>query len=745
MQPERSLSHTPLFQVMFTLQNTPMPVLELGGLKLSLMDVPGETARFDLTLSLEESPDGLSGALEYDADLFDAAMIKRMLGHYRRLLESVVEDVLTPISELKLLTETERRQVLVEWNDTAFAGAPKGCAHHEFERQAELTPLTDAVIFGQEHLTYSELNQRANGLAHHLRALGVGPETPVCVCIERSADLLIGILAIVKAGGAYVPLDPSYPAERLSFMLRDSCAPVLLTHERSRGLFDGCDVEIVLLDRDRELLDQQSLLNPDSDVLPGNLAYIIYTSGSMGQPKGVQITHASLMNLIGWYQRTSAIARGERAAPISGVGFDAFVFELWPSLTAGVTCYLPDEETRLSPEKLRDWLCSHEINTCFAPTPLAELILALDWPQETRLRALYTGGDKLHHFPDESLAFQVVNNYGPTENTVIATSGPVAAGADGPLQSPSIGRPIDNVEVYLLDQKLEPVPVGVRGELYIGGASLARGYLNEPQLTAEMFIPNRFHASAGARMYRTGDLARYLPDGRIEFMGRLDHQIKIRGYRIELGEIEVVLNRHEAVRESIVVCSEAASSGENRLTAYLALEQEAHPTLDELRGYLAEKLPDYMVPAAFVLMERLPLNANGKIDRQALPLASLSHLAPAAAAYVAPVTEMERAITILWQELLVLERVGIHDNFFDLGGHSLLIIQMRSKLQELLRREVAIIELFKYPTVSTLARHLSGERGQTPPADASPHRQRADARRESVRERARHRHKQPTV
>jgi amino acid adenylation domain-containing protein len=744
LQPERSLSRTPLFQVMFALQNAPLPVLKLEHLKLSLTDIPGETAKFDLTLSLEETRDGLSGALEYNSDLFDAATVKRMVGHYRHLLESIVENGEAPLSALTLLSTAERRQLLVEWNDTAHGDAPSICAHQGFERQVALTPETAAVVFEEEQVTYSELNRRANQLAHHLRGLGVGPETPVCICIERSVNLLVGILAIAKAGGAYVPLDPSYPAQRLSFMLQDSRAPVLLTHERLRGLFDGCEATLVLLDRDAEAIARQSFENPRCDALPDNLAYVIYTSGSTGRPKSVQITHASLMNLIGWYRRTSPVAPGERVAQLSGIGFDATVFELWPNLTGGMTSYLLDDETRLAPEKLRDWLVSRRINACFAPTPLAELILTLDWPPDTALRALYTGGDMLHHFPAASLPFQVMNSYGPTENTVIATSGLVTPEDACASYAPHIGRPIDNVEVYLLDQNMEPVPVGVRGELYIGGASLARGYANEPGLTAESFIPHPFAAVHGARLYRTGDAARYLSDGRIEFMGRVDNQVKIRGFRIEPGEIEVVLKKHEDVREAVVVCDEVRP-GEHRLTAYLAVEPEAQPSLDKLRGYLSERLPEYMIPSAFVMMERLPLNANGKIDRRALPAAGVLQLAPEAA-YVAPATEMERVIAKLWEELLVLERVGIHDNFFDLGGHSLLIIQMRARLQEILQREIAVIELFKYPTVSTLARHLGREDGaQQQPAGVSPHRQRAEARRESAEKRMRHRQKQPTL
>ncbi|HYY98878.1 MAG TPA: amino acid adenylation domain-containing protein, partial [Pyrinomonadaceae bacterium] len=723
LQPDRDLSRTPLFQVMFALQNAPMPALKLGDLRLSLADVPAEAAKFDLTLSLEESRGGLSGALEYNSDLLDAAVVKRMAGHYRRLLESVVENADAPLSALTLLGEAERRRLLVEWNDTGRGGdAPRVCAHQLFERQAALTPEAAAVVSEQGRMTYGELNRRANRLARHLRGMGVGPETPVCICVERSAELLVCILAVAKAGGAYVPLDPSYPAQRLSFMLRDSRAPVLLTRERTRGLFDACEAAQVLIDRDAEAVARESDENPRCDALPGNLAYVIYTSGSTGRPKGVQITHESLMNLIGWYGRTSRVAQGERVAQLSGVGFDASVFELWPNLTAGMTSHLPDEETRLAPEKLRDWLVSSRINACFAPTPLAELILTLDWPPDTALRALYTGGDTLHHFPAASLPFEVWNSYGPTENTVIATSGRVTPEDARASRAPHIGRPVDNVEVYLLDRNMEPVPAGVRGELYVGGASLARGYANEPGLTAESFIPHPFSTEPGARLYRTGDAARYLEDGRIEFLGRLDQQVKIRGFRVEPGEIEAALKKHEDVREAAVVCEEARPGG-RQLTAYLALEPGAQPSLDKLRGHLAERLPEYMLPSAFVMLERLPLNANGKIDRRALRASVVPRLA-LEADYVAPATEMERVIAELWRELLTAERVGAHDNFFDLGGHSLLIIEMRGRLQEILGREIAVVELFKYPTVSALARRLGREDGASSPAHASQHRRR---------------------
>jgi amino acid adenylation domain-containing protein len=734
LHPERTLSHTPLFQVMFALQNAPAAALKLANLKLDLVEIPSETARFDLTLSLLEEGGRLSGQLEYNSDLFDADAVTGMLEHYRHLLEGVVEDPGARLSELELLTEAERRRQLVEWNDTARGAGSPSCAHHLFEQRAAAQPETTALVFGDERLTYGELNRRANQLAHYLRRFGVRAETPVCVCFERSVELVVATLAVVKAGGAYVPLDPSNPAERLSFMLKDSGAPFLLTREALRGLFDAGGTEVVSLDREWAAVALESGDDPEGGAAPDNLAYVVYTSGSTGVPKGVEVAHASLANLTRWYQRTSAVEPGEKATQLSGVGFDATVFELWPNLIAGASLHLPDEETRLSPERLRDWLVANEIAVCFAATPLAEQLLALPWPQDAALRVLHTGGDKLHRFPDESLPFDVVNNYGPSESTVLATSGRVGPGGGGVTQSPTIGRPMDNAEVYLLDEGLCPVPVGVRGELYIGGGCLARGYLKRPALTAERFIPHPFSASPGARLYRTGDLGRFLPDGQIEFLGRLDHQIKIRGHRIELGEIEAVLAGHRAVREGVVECREARH-GEKRLAAYVAAREGERPTVEELRGYLAERLPGYMVPSAFVFLERLPHNANGKVDRQALPDADAEALARDAV-YVEPGTEMERTVAGLWRELLGLEKVGLHDNFFDLGGHSLLVVRMQGRLREILQREITVAEMFKYPTVSTLAWHLS--RGpQDEPNGAETHRRRAAARREAIEGRAR--------
>jgi acyl-coenzyme A synthetase/AMP-(fatty) acid ligase/acyl carrier protein len=438
-------------------------------------------------------------------------------------------------------------------------------------------------------------------------------------------------------------------------------------------------------------------------VVADNLAYVIYTSGSTGQPKGVQMSHAALLNLIGWHRRTFKITAADKATQLAGVGFDASVWELWPYLTAGASLHLLDDKTRTSPEHLMDYLLTRGITVSFLPTPLAESVLALDWPEKASLRLMLTGGDKLHRSPSGAKPFALVNNYGPTENTVVATSGSVACGEES-TTSPSIGRPISNVQIYLLDAHLHPVVIGTPGELYIGGASLTRGYLNRPEQTAEKLIPHPFSTEPGARLYRTGDLARYLPDGQIEFLGRLDQQVKIRGFRIELEEIESVLAAHPALREAAVLAREDAP-GDKRLVAYVVATREPSPSTDELRGYLKEKLPDYMIPSAFLFLSALPLTANGKIDRRALPVPDSSRPARDTAR-IAPRTPVEEVLAKIWCEVLGLEWVGMEDNFFELGGHSLLMVQVVARVRESLQLELPLRTLLEAPTMSSLAERI---------------------------------------
>ncbi|MBN3989154.1 MAG: amino acid adenylation domain-containing protein [Nostoc sp. NMS2] len=581
LHPERNLNQNPLFQVVFALQNAPMTALELPSLTLSPLPFETETTRFDLEFHLWEpntqnglwadSSEGISGFVIYSTDLFDDATITRMLGHFQILLEGIVANPEERIAHLPLLSESELYQLLVEWNNPQAKYPQDKCIHQLIESVAEQNGEATALVFGDEQLSYKELNIRSNKLAHYLKKLGVKSEVLVGLCVERSFNMIIGMLGILKAGGAYVALDPSYPSERLNFMLEDAQVSVLLTHERWLERLKNYNSQIISLDKDWEILSQQIEDNLTSKVTVDHLAYVIYTSGSTGKPKGVKIEHRGLLNLVFWHQKAFAVSPIERATQISGVAFDACSWEIWPYLTTGASIYFVDDETRRSPDYLRDWLVSKAITICFIPTPLAEKVLLLDFPQNAALRILLTGGDKLNQYPLASHCFQVFNNYGPTENTIVTTSGHISVKNKGNL-APAIGHAIANTKIYILDKHLQPVPIGVSGELYISGDGLARGYLNHPDLTAESFIYHSFTNKLKARLYKTGDLVRYRVDGNIEFLGRLDDQVKIRGYRIELGEIEAVLSQHPAVQQTVVITSE--DEQEKRLVAYVIAKTE---------------------------------------------------------------------------------------------------------------------------------------------------------------------------
>jgi amino acid adenylation domain-containing protein len=710
LQPERSLSHQPLFQVMFALQNAPTEALELPGLTLSSLEIDTATAKFDLTLSMEDTPQGLMGSLEYSTDLFDATTISRMLEHLQTLLEGIVANPQQRLADLPLLTEAERQQLLVEWNRTAMDYPKDVCVHQLFEAQVEQTPEAVAVVFADQQLTYSELNRHANQVAHHLVSLGVGPDVLVGICVERSVEMVVGLLGILKAGGAYVPLDPAYPGERLAFMLEDSEVPILLTQQRLIEGLPKHEAKVVCLDADWILTAADDTENPTSNVTPDQLAYVIYTSGSTGQPKGVQIEHRGLLNLVFWHQRAFAVSPADRATQLAGPAFDASVWELWPYLTAGARIYIANEETRVSPVQLRDWLIASAITISFLPTPLAESVLSLEWSSNTALRTLLTGGDKLHNYPPLSIPFELVNNYGPTENSVVTTSCLVLPKERTDI-TPPIGRPIANTQVYLLDAQMQPVPIGVPGELYIGGAGLARGYLNRPELNAEKFIPNPFSNKPGARLYKTGDLARYLPDSNIEFLGRIDQQVKIRGFRIELGEIESVLQQHPGVQEAVVIAREDVP-GNKRLVAYVVVNQTAAPAISQLHQFLKQKLPEYMIPSAIVQLEALPLTPNGKVDRRALRATDTP--SPARQdAFVAPRDTLELQLAHVWEDVLNVRPIGVTDNFFNLGGHSLLAVRLIALLGQQFGQNLPLATLFQAPTIEQLAstlRQPTGER-----------------------------------
>jgi len=568
--------------------------------------------------------------------------------------------------------------------------------------QAAATPDAVAVVAGREEITYRELDTRANRLGHHLRARGVGPDVVVGLCLERSIDFVVGALGVLKAGGAYLPLDPTHPTERLHFMLTDARVPVLVTRQGIAERLAEGPWRTVAMDTDRAEIAGRPEYPPESGVDADHLSYVIYTSGSTGEPKGVELTHAGLLNLVRWHQDSFVVTPADRATQIASLAFDAAVWELWPYLTAGASVSVPDEETRLSPELLRDWIVTQGITICFVPTPLAELVMTLEWPETTALRAMLTGGDRLHNYPPSTLPFAFINNYGPAESTVVATSGRVFP-TENPDSLPSIGHPIENIPVYILDADLRSVPVGMEGEMYIGGAGLARGYRNRPDLTAERFIPSPFDP-AGGRLYRTGDLARFRPDGGIDFIGRSDGQVKVRGNRIELGEIITVLHRHPAVRTSHVAAREHAP-GDVRLVAYIVPTPGYEPTAGELQGFLKIHLPDYMVPATFVRIEALPVTPNGKVDPAALPAPDATNSMREESA-AAPRTSIEGLLTEIVAAVLSLEQVGVDDDFFLLGGHSLLGIQLISRIHETFGVELPLLTLFEAPTVAELSTQI---------------------------------------
>ena len=729
LQPQRDSSHSSLFNVTFVLIEEPpqfghevtkllgsdeSAVVDWGGLKLQPFVIPQEEGQFDLSLEVGEAH---GCVFKYNRNLFDEATIARMAGHFQTLLEGIVANPEQPVSQLPLLTEAEQDQ-LVTWNATQVEYPQSKCIHALFEEQVEKTPDAVAVEFANQQLTYRQLNVRANQVAHTLQGLGVGPEVLVGICVRRSLDLVVGLLGILKAGGAYVPLDPAYPNERLAFMLGDAQPKVLLTQQPL--VTKRPQQTIVCLDD--EQISKASTDNPNSGVTPENLAYVVYTSGTTGKPKGVLVPHSGLLNLVFWHQRTFAVTASDRATQLAGIAFDALGWELYPYLTAGATVCLVEPEVLLSPEQLQAWLIRQQISISFLPTPLAERVLSLEWSEPVAVRVMLTGGDKLHSYPSASVPFEVVNNYGPTENTVVTTSGIVAANQ---TLSPHIGRPIANTQVYILDSSLQPVPIGVPGELYIGGAGLARGYLNRPELTAERFIPNpfensKFKSESSADLavsveeqlanpkgqnskfnclYKTGDLVRYLPDGNIEYLGRLDHQVKIRGFRIELGEIEAVLAECPQVQQAVVVARED-TPGNQRLVAYVVPSQEKL-TGTELRGTLGQKLPEYMVPA-IVFLSALPLTPNGKVDRRALPVLELNFTEE----FVPPRSPTQAVLAAIWAEVLGVKQVGVDDNFFELGGHSLLVTQVISRVRSALDVELPVQSLFTSPTIETLSQQI---------------------------------------
>ncbi|HLL48541.1 MAG TPA: amino acid adenylation domain-containing protein, partial [Longimicrobiaceae bacterium] len=696
LQPERSLSHSPLFQVMFTLQNTGGGEGALSGLNVSEVGAELASAKFDLSLSLTATPRGLQGGLTYGTDLFEPDTIERMARHLERVLEQVAADADVRLSRLDLLGEAERALVLEAWSRTAAEHITDRCIHQLVEAQAARTPGAVAVVFDGAELTYSELDARANQLAHHLRDLGVGPDIRVGLCLERGVDAIVGLLAVLKAGGAYVPLDPSYPVERLREMLADSRPVVLLTQASLRERVGPLGVPAVALDADAGAWAERPETNPARlGLTPEHLAYVIYTSGSTGRPKGVMVRHSSVVNLASAlraqiYAAHPAPLRVGVNAPLV---FDGSVKQIVQLVAGHALCLVP-EAVRRDPAALVAWLDQERVDTLDMTPSLLRLALAEGLGHNGSPRFVLVGGEAVDEELRERMSrvsTRFHNVYGPTECTVDATTREI--GASGPAAA--IGGPLPNVVTYVLDPRMLPMPIGVAGELYVGGAGLARGYLDRPGLTAERFVPDPFSGEAGARLYRTGDRVRWMADGTLEYLGRLDVQVKVRGFRIELGEIEVRLAEHPHVREAVVLAREDAP-GDRRLVAYVVGAVETHA----LRAYLRQSLPEYMVPSAFVALERLPLTPNGKLDRKALPAPDL---ASAEEKYVAPRTPVEEVLAGIWAEVLRLERVGVEESFFELGGHSLLATRVVSRVRELFAVEVPLRALFKGPTVAELA------------------------------------------
>ncbi|HYG62552.1 MAG TPA: amino acid adenylation domain-containing protein, partial [Thermoanaerobaculia bacterium] len=710
LQPVRDLSHTPVFQVMLAYQNDPLPPLELPELRLRVLEAESRAARFDLTVALRPVAGALAGVIEYAADLFDATTIDRLAGSFAALLETLAAEPESQIAALPVLTAAQRHQLLIEWNSTGLTVSGLS-VHDQLALQAARDPGALAVAGGGKALTYGELNARANRLARRLRRLGVGPEVLVGVCLERSPELVVAVLGILQAGGAYVPLDPGYPAERLSYMVADAGTPVLISREGLRSSLPTGVAEVLCIE-EVEAMDEEPARGRE---LPrsssGHLAYVIYTSGSTGRPKGVAVAHPALSNLVAWHLDTYRVTPADRYTQIASPAFDASVWEIWPPLCAGASLHIPDEEARLSPARLVHWLADTGVTAAFLPTPLAESALAEPWPETSALRLLLTGGDRLRRGGQES-GFRLLNHYGPTEAAVVSTWGPVARQAEL-VSPPPIGRPVSNAAAYLLDAWGGPVPVGSAGEILVGGAGLARGYVGRPDLTAERFVPHPFAAEPGARLYRTGDLGRYLPGGAIEFLGRVDRQVKVRGFRIELGEVEAALARHPAVRDTVV----AAAEGGGGLVAYVVAAPGSGLTAAELRAFAGHALPDVMVPRAVVLLDRLPLTPNGKVDHRALPAAGLEEVAEV---YVAPRTPVEEIVAEVWAEVLGAPRVGVRDDFFSLGGHSLLAAQVVSRVREALGVELTLRELFEGPTVEAWAQRVEEARRRESGAATPP-------------------------
>ena len=707
LHPGRDLNRAPLFQIAFVLQNAPNQELELPGVKLKLFRNEKMDAKFDLLMEAEEEADKLEVLLKYNCDVFDAATVRRMLGHYRNLLEGALADPEQRLWQLQLMSDEEREEIVVGRNRTRVEYEDGKCMHELFEAQAEATPDQTAVIFEGERLSYGDLNRRANQLARYLRRFGVGPEVPVGIYVERSPDMVVGLLGILKAGGAYVPLDPTYPKERLALMIADARTPVLLTQERLAESLPESDAAIIRLDGDRAEIEREDAENLGIKIYPENPAYLIYTSGSTGKPKGVLGLHINTLNRFRWMWQAYPFDRDEVCCQKTSLSFVDSVWEIFGPLLQGVGVVLVSGDAVKDPDRLLAVLDSNKVTRIVLVPSLLRMLLARFGDLGSRLPRLrywITSGEEMDlelqkRFAKSCPSALLLNLYGSSEIGADSTW----YEANGLTRSPCvpIGRPISNTQVYLLDNYHQPVPPGVRGQLYVGGAGLARGYHGRPDLTAERFIPDPFSREPGARLYNTGDVARYLASGDIQYIGRSDHQVKIRGFRVELGEIEILLRKQAGVKDAIVIARGDEPDG-LRLIAYIVAVGDDRPPAGELKARLREKVPDFMIPSSFVFLDSLPLTPNGKVDRLRLPAPDKAEQ-ESEDLYVPPRTQTERALVGIWIDVLGVGRVGIHDNFFELGGHSLLFTQMTLRARDLFQVELSLRQLFQSPTIATIA------------------------------------------
>jgi amino acid adenylation domain-containing protein len=712
-RPRRQPGLVPLVHALFSMIKVEHRGFEgPEGVRFQRIRMDRGNAKVPLAIVIASMERHLRCAIEYDTTLFDEAAIDRMWGHYCRILEEGLRSPDVPVSALPMLAPAEEAQLLIAWNDTGEHFPEDRPVHQYAESHAVSRPEAPAVVCGARSWSYFELNQMAGRLAQALSARGIGPGGLAAVCLPRSVEMVAAQWAVLKTGGTYLALEPAQPPARLAGMLKDAACRVVLVRPEEIKKYAALGFEALGVQADALMAEETPAENAPGTIGLTDAAYVVFTSGSTGRPKGVLVDHGGLLNVCAWFTRRFSLTAQDRLSCLFSPSFDALASEIWPCLMAGASLHFPDEEVRLSSERLRDWLVQARITVCSAPTVVAESLLGLAWPAHTALRYLVTGGDRLRYHPPASLPFLLVNLYGPTENTIISTCYEVPAQDEfeGP---PAIGRPIANTQAYILDEYRKPVPVGVAGEIYLGGAQVARGYLHHPDLTAERFLDNPF---GEGRLYRTGDLGRYRADGAIEFLGRRDTQVQLRGYRIELGEIERTLQTVYGVAEAVVTVS-PDTRGEARLTAYLT--RTAKLSAAHLRRALREELPEYMIPARFVVLPELPLTANVKIDRRRLaenpPPGETLHSEPAE--QVAPRTAIERQLAAIWSELLDIPVAGVYDDFFALGGHSLLATQAVSRIQKVLGVEIPLSEFLAAPHVAALADKIAAlaRRTASPP------------------------------